>query len=190
MCEILKYRGKNRRTGEWVTGIPIRHDDEIILLPAFMDETDTLFDLWQGIEYCLTETIGQFTGRKDNGKTELYEGDIVKCEVMKNGRKERSNFVIVWENEIAGFMLLGDKYRLPFPNRFEFQNTMELIGNIYDNENALGMIVKQAYFDRKSMKPCDTCAEGNQADLQSNINRNGRIGERRNRKGKLAQSGR
>ena len=77
-----------------------------------------------------------------------------------------------------------------FPNRFEFQNTMELIGNIYDNENALGMIVKQAYFDRKSMKPCDTCAEGNQADLQSNINRNGRIGERRNRKGKLAQSGR
>lgn len=81
----------------------------------------------------LTEEYGkliglqQYTGIKDINGNEIYEGDILKYKTLKGREKI---ITVWWDYEIAGFNF-GNR------NLAFIKNTMEVIGNIYENPELL-----------------------------------------------------
>ena len=72
MKRIVKFRGKSKRTGEWLYGDLVRNvEGAFAIVPPFEMTMDNLCDRYEIDE----ETIGQFTGLYDEDEREIYEGD-------------------------------------------------------------------------------------------------------------------
>ena len=97
------------------------------------------------------ETIGQCTGLKDKNGKEVYEGDILRGDEYPFNCDGKDNYFaeIVWADNLCGF------YRITLKNPKstvrgishgiweqldeEDIKSFEVIGNIYDNKNLLGL---------------------------------------------------
>lgn len=78
--------------------------------------------------YMKDHVLIKSTGIKNIDNIEIYEGDILKCELY-NGEYE--NYVIVWDEEEAGFDALNeDKSNFMLPSIW---TVSEIIGNIHEN---------------------------------------------------------
>ena len=77
-------------------------------------------------EEVLPETIGQYTGFKDNSDQDIYEGDIIRFVIKIAGRTYQQVAKVVFEQ---GMFILSadDDYTL---NRIR---NKRVIGNIYEN---------------------------------------------------------
>lgn len=140
MKREIKFRGKDKKTGEWLYGnlqVPT-----IEGVPYFM---------WDKEKFQCeveTNTIGQFTGLKDKNGKEIYEGDIVYSEFADGSN---CMFLVGWNNKLSCFGVMDEyNYRskqlgYDFP---EFDNHLfievlknskifKIIGNIYDNPDLL-----------------------------------------------------
>lgn len=90
------------------------------------------------------ESVGQYTGRKDENRKEIYEGDIVKfldeVTVKEEGYLDRTSVVekigvVVWDNEELGYNV-----EVTGENEYYYLcccEDVEVIGNIYENPELL-----------------------------------------------------
>lgn len=88
------------------------------------DMENNVFDVFPG---CI---LIQYTGLKDINENEIFEGDIIQCTDNKNIYICLYSKGCFWlrnineENSIRGLI-------------FEFQGTLKIIGNVFENEELL-----------------------------------------------------
>ena len=137
MREIL-FRGKPMDDNEWIYGGALHQTD------CYGDKVDRWFiidgtetnDYSIGYpEIVIPETIGQYTGLSDKNGKKIFEGDIV----LYNGEKH----IVVFEIR-GGTGYFGIKIDHIETWRFCLSvpaKLMEVIGNIYDNQELVeGML--------------------------------------------------
>lgn len=118
--EIL-FRGKTKKSGEWVYGnYEYYHKPEKHLISnSYTDET-------YGV---ILETIGQFTGITDNNGIKIFEGDILHIPY-------RYNVEVVFYKGWFCAVYKGAKEETIYNSITAFGD-FEVIGNIYDNVELL-----------------------------------------------------
>lgn len=115
MPREIKFRGKRIDNGEWVYGYYFYDENRKRHFIFNLSITGVLQE-----NKVDPETVGQYIGKKDKNKKEIYEGDIIEDGL---GRK----FPIVWNNEYSQFDIEPSNIGLSFPE------IHEVIGNIHEN---------------------------------------------------------
>lgn len=125
---IIRFRGKDIQTGEWVKGDLIQR---LGFYPAILTTYPTVEGKVGYTESAVNQkTIGQFTGLYDKNKREIYEGDILEVQGMQEKievRFVRGVFAFLWNGDL-------DKEA---PINAPTQEWAEVIGNIHDNPELL-----------------------------------------------------
>lgn len=123
-----KFRGKSIHDGEWLYGLlnkGINGDEGKWYIAEH--------GLYSNVEVDPV-TIGQYTGRKDSKKKEMYEGDIVK-EVTP--RIHGGEYIVIWkETGYIGQAEDGDEYG-PYTKNLYINDRnpiWEIIGTIHDKK--------------------------------------------------------
>ena len=129
---IIKFRGKDIETGEWVYGHFFQRMGHY---PAIVEQR-----LYNGkVMYFITavsdETVSQFTGLLDKNGEEIYEGDILRI-------SEFANVVCEFRYGAFGYIYCNEFHPFAGNTNYTFnpKNTdkeFEVIGNIYDNPELL-----------------------------------------------------
>lgn len=148
--EII-FRGKRVDNGEWVFGCLINNlwvNHKIgkpvcyIIPNELPNEKEYYYDCWDDVVSWIEdfevvpETVGEFTSLKDKNNKEIYEGDVVKL----------SNSIRVMEVLKYSFWLVqkdGGNNKFPICMITEDTlNSLEIIGNIYENPELIANIKK------------------------------------------------
>lgn len=123
----IKFRGKSVHSGAWVYGNFI-HSKRF----SGCGNEFRIHEQESGLESdVIPETVGQFTGLYDQGKNDVYEGDIVQDYVMGN------NFEVVFTD--YGNFGLKSKIKVLRDHHYEVidpsyaETTLIKVGNIHDN---------------------------------------------------------
>ena len=135
MREIL-FRGKRLDNDEWVYGLLCRVGDTYANIRRM--DIAVLYSV-------LTNTIGQFTGLTDKNGRKIFEGDILQGFWYCEGVRAK----VVWIDDAATFGILysfrksGEKTAWLNSSWYKFTSESpcfpEIIGNIYDNPELLGV---------------------------------------------------
>lgn len=146
----IKFRGKKVDNGEWVYGYYVfTHDRHRII-----------YEDYEGF-YCedevIPETVGQYTGLKDENGNEIYEGDIVKFINCIDNIFHEEVGICVFEQDECNFVLQRVQYNhenYPVPTTihtfylisnltYKDDVSYEVIGNIFDNPELLESEVEE-----------------------------------------------
>lgn len=133
----IKFRGKTKQ-GEWVIGYYVGKSslDEVAILPPQNVNYDICYINDSECYYCISDTIGQFTGLYDSNGKGIYEGDILRF-----GNSPSDVCEVKWNESVAAFCIrfyfekeLGSR---PLVEWLQCEKSIEIIGNIYDNPELL-----------------------------------------------------
>ena len=122
----IKFRGKTTK-GNWACGFLSRHVGGDIYFITTDEKRNLIVNL---------DTVGQFTGLYDKDGKEIYEGDIVDA---WSAGGHLPNGIIKWGEGSAGFFIMPPKCNAVWHlvGNDENKETLEVIGNIYDNPELL-----------------------------------------------------
>lgn len=127
------YHRTKYKNGDWVYGLLSRpYDERFENLPAEMTDTSSV----SGIEVDY-KTIAQYTGLTDKNGTKIFEGDIVR---LTDDTGIENTFIITWDSRRAMFYLDSPTFKTDF--YYYSANEFEVIGNIHDNPELLGELMK------------------------------------------------
>ena len=129
--ENIKFRGKSKRTGEWLYGDLVRNvEGTFAIVPPFEISMNNYCENYEVDK----ETIGQLIAkiRKSNGDTcEVYSQDIVKLTAYDG----KIQYVIVDDRGFVESKFLEFRTLIHFVDDFDVE--WEVVGNIYDNKEIL-----------------------------------------------------
>lgn len=143
----IAFRGKSKSTGEWVDGYYVGDNtiiayNEVVYDLGFIDISPC--------HDCYPGSIGQFTGLYDKNGKEIYEGDVVRVGIVpfnyigKNPEPYYVDAVCVYSQGSFLYKRISpfDKKKLSrnWTYRPVYRHdiyTVEIIGNITDNEDLL-----------------------------------------------------
>ena len=145
-AENIKFRGKSKKTGEWIYGdLEYSRNKGIARIHSYDDEGEYI-----GQQEIDKETIGQFTGLYDENEREIYEGDIVDwvffytdyCKGYAVECKTIVTGIIEWHQ--VGFILKvinndfddAGQYGISDLNT-DTESDVVVKGNIHDNKELL-----------------------------------------------------
>ena len=128
--ENIKFRGKSKRTGEWLYGdLEYNRKKDIARIHSYDDEGGYI-----GQQEVDKETVGQLIAkiRKSNGDIcEVYSQDIVKLTAYDG----EIQHVIVDDRGFVESKFLEFCTLIHFVDDFDVE--WEVVGNIYDNKELL-----------------------------------------------------
>ena len=138
----IEFRGRRTDNGEWVYGNLVRGCDEQY---AYIVEFGNK-ELCRNYVDIDPETVGQYTGLKDENGKKIFEGDIVKCVDANNGGSFSAivsfgnpNYEYNWGFQL--FQMGGDNLNtdiLLWVDMEEAGAYIEVISNIYDSAKIIG----------------------------------------------------
>ena len=128
--ENIKFRGKSKRTGEWLYGdLEYNRKKDIARIHSYDNEGEYIEQ--QEVD---KETIGQLIAkiRKPKGDIcEVYSQDIVKLTAYDG----ETQYVIVDDRGFVESKFLEFRTLIHFVDDFDVE--WEVVGNIYDNKELL-----------------------------------------------------
>ena len=135
----IKFRGKRKDNGEWIVGyygykeLP---DEHFIIAPTF-DSQGSLNRPQYFTDYLVDpETVGQYTGLKDQNGKEIYEGDI-----QEGGRFDKEIKIVRYDTRQSRFKAVPlSLFKANAGNGgwtgYDVRD-YAVIGNIYENPELL-----------------------------------------------------
>ena len=127
MNRKILFRGKRVDNGEWYFGDISQSPQNTITI----NPIDSSF-MFQDRKEVLLKTVGEFTGLNDKNKKKIFEGDILK-HIDNYGK-----IISVVKYEYNAFVFYGIQLKTNLNPKFASENS-EIIGNIHDNPELLGM---------------------------------------------------
>lgn len=127
----IEFRGKRVDNGKWSYGFLCKEKEKYFI-------TENTYQFYQVIP----DTIGQYTGLKDKNGKKIFEGDIVRATEYLNPGEVDLFYKIEYVERLGRYVynpiIKNGKYD---NNNFELdvlfykQETIEVIGNIFDKES-------------------------------------------------------
>lgn len=120
----IRFRGFNKKRGIWLYGNYILNRGAHFIAPQEFADGKT----WEDYEVG-PDSVGQFTGLTDKNGKEIYEGDIVRSDLI-------TPHEVFYDENTAKFMLRNEIQSQWVVAIGELAG-LEVIGNVYDNPGLL-----------------------------------------------------
>jgi hypothetical protein len=111
---------------------------------SFLDKEFQYFDVYDGANLGIAGGVSepqQFTGLKDKGGKEIYEGDYINFSYT--GDMIFTGFVR-WFNDRGSFGVTVDNAFETFEELLDYWKSIEVVGNIFEQKSALDELTKIA----------------------------------------------
>lgn len=123
---MILFRGKRTDNGEWAYGVPTKDNHGEMVMVESTFECEEYNCCGANCLYVDENTVGQYTGMKDNNGKPIFEGDILKLGIGK------TRFVFYGVSSFRHTIYNG------YAKEFDFKDKgYQVIGNIHDNPELL-----------------------------------------------------